>query len=127
MTEETEAARAAGVVAEHDTKLGRTFMRPLGDRVLVIEDDSPTTTASGIHLVETARGETRRGIVVAHGPGLRGPLTGEPVGIGLHEGDKVIFSPMTGIEITVDGQKILVLHESDVISVYSVEETDGDE
>lgn len=112
-----------GIVAAEAAAVGGTLMRPLGDRVIVIEDAPQERTMSGIFVVSDS-GETRRGIVVAKGPGLRSPLTGEPTGIGLSEGDHVIFSPMSGIEITVDGQKLLVLRESDVISVFTEPETD---
>lgn len=107
----------SGIVAAEATKVGGTLMRPLGDRVIVIEEEGQQVTRSGLFVVSES-GETRRGIVVAKGPGLRSPLTGEPTGIGLVEGESVIFSPMTGIEISVDGQKLLVLRESDIISVF---------
>lgn len=112
-------AMKPGIVAVQETEIGHTIMRPLGDRIVVLEDESPATTSSGIYLPETSRETTRRGVVIATGPGKRSPLTGDPVGIGLSEGDRIIFEPMSGTELTVDGQRLLVIREDNVISWYS--------
>jgi len=121
----------AGIVASTAVEVTEhTTVRPLGDRVFVLEDDAPGSTKSGIIIPDSAKGTTRRGVVIAFGPGLRSPLTGEPTGMGLKEGDRIIFAPMTGVEVTVDGEHLLVVRESDIISVFSTHEvevpTDGE-
>ena len=119
MSEEAEPV-ATGIVSATPTELSeRTMVRPLGDRVFVLEDDAPSSTKSGIIIPDSAKGTTRRGRVIAFGPGLRSPLTGEPTGMGLKEGDRIIYAPMSGIEVTVDGVSLLVVRESDIISVFS--------
>jgi chaperonin GroES len=121
MSEEAQGTPvASGIVSVTSTEVNeRTKVRPLGDRVFVLEDDAPTETKSGIIIPDSAKGTTRRGRVIAFGPGLRSPLTGEPTGMGLKEGDRIIYAPMSGIEITVDGVALLVVRESDIISVFS--------
>jgi len=44
--------------------------------------------------------------------------------MGLKEGDRIIFAPMTGVEVTVDGEHLLVVRESDIISVFSTHEVE---
>jgi chaperonin GroES len=123
------AEQPTGIVKQDSVEVSRegTRVRPLGDRVFVLEDTEPQSTRSGIVLPDNAQLPTRRGRVVAFGPGLRSPLTGEPTPLGLTEGDRVIFSPMTGIEVTVDGLELLVLREVDIISVYTLPEDRPDD
>jgi chaperonin GroES len=127
MSEESSEGTVAvtGIVAAEGKEIGHTIMRPLGDRVIVIEEDAPEKTTSGIYLPENTRETTRRGVVIALGPGKRSPLTGEPVGIGISPGDRVVYEPMSGTELTVDGQRLLVIREENIISVFS--ETDAPE
>lgn len=126
MSEETET-QGSGIVAVEAKEIGHTIMRPLGDRVIVIEEEAPEKTTSGIFLPENTRETTRRGVVIAKGPGRRSPLTGEPVGIGLSEGDRVIYEPMSGTELTVDGQRLLVIREENIISWFAEKDDGGEE
>lgn len=108
-----------GIVSDVENEVGNTRMRPLGDRVIVMEEDAPEKTTSGIFLPEASRETTKRGVVIALGPGKRSPLTGEPVGIGIREGDRIVYEPMSGTELTVDGIKLLVIREENIISVFT--------
>ena len=90
-------------------------LKPLGDRLIVKAVEEEETTASGIVLPDTAKEEPQRGKVLAVGDGKFGD-DNERVPIDVNEGDEVLYSKYGGTEITVDGEDLLVLRESDVLA-----------
>jgi len=90
-------------------------LKPLGDRLIVKAVEEEETTASGIVLPDTAKEKPQRGKVLAVGDGK---LTdeNERVPLDVSEGDEVLYSKYGGTEITVDGEDLLVLRESDVLA-----------
>jgi chaperonin GroES len=93
-------------------------IRPLGDRIVVLEADPETVRNSGLILpAGTELSRTNRGVIVAIGPGPRSPFTGEIVNMGLEVGMEVMFSTMTGTEVTMNGIPVVVLREQDIICV----------
>jgi len=90
-------------------------LKPLGDRLIVKAVEEEETTASGIVLPDTAKEKPQRGKVLAVGDGK---LTdeNERVPLDVTEGDEVLYSKYGGTEITVDGEELLVLRESDVLA-----------
>jgi len=90
-------------------------LKPLGDRVIVQAVEEEETTASGIVLPDTAKEKPQRGKVLAVGDGK---LTeeNERIPLDVSEGDEVLYSKYGGTEITVDGEDLLVLRESDVLA-----------
>jgi chaperonin GroES len=90
-------------------------LKPLGDRLIVKAVEEEETTASGIVLPDTAKEKPQRGKVLAVGDGK---LTeeNERVPLDVSEGDEVLYSKYGGTEITVDGEELLVLRESDVLA-----------
>ena len=88
-------------------------LRPLGDRVLVRATPAPEITASGLHLVSRTP-EQAEGTVVATGPGRSLPdNTREAIDVA--PGDRVIFPRFTGTEVDVDGEKLLLLSQKDIL------------
>jgi chaperonin GroES len=90
-------------------------LKPLGDRLIVKPIEEEETTASGIVLPDTAKEKPQRGKVLAVGDGKFGD-DNERVPIDVSEGDEVLYSKYGGTEITVDGEELLVLRESDVLA-----------
>jgi chaperonin GroES len=89
-------------------------LKPLGDRVIVQATDEDETTASGIVLPDTAKEKPQKGKVLAVGDG---PIEdGKRRPLDVSEGDEVLYSKYGGTEITVDGEELLVLRESDVLA-----------
>ena len=90
-------------------------LKPLGDRLIVRAIEEEETTASGIVLPDTAKEKPQRGKVLAVGDGK---LTdeNERVPLDVSEGDEVLYSKYGGTEISVDGEDLLVLRESDVLA-----------
>ena len=90
-------------------------LQPLGDRLIVEVLEDEETTVSGIVLPDTAKEKPQRGKVLAVGDGKFGD-DNERVPIDVDEGDEVLYSKYGGTEITVDGEELLVLRESDVLA-----------
>ena len=95
-----------------------TNLKPLGNRVIVEPIEQETTTASGIVLPETAKEKPQRGLVLAAGPGDRNDK-GDRVTLDVAEGDTVLFAKYAGTEIKVDGKKLLILRESDLLAIVT--------
>ena len=89
-------------------------LKPLGDRLLVKPVEEEETTASGIVLPDTAKEKPQKGKVLAVGDGKL--EDGERVPLDVSEGDEVLYSKYGGTDITVDGEDLLVLRESDVLA-----------
>jgi chaperonin GroES len=89
-------------------------LKPLGDRLLVRPVEEEETTASGIVLPDTAKEKPQKGKVLAVGDGKI--EDGERIPLDVAEGDEVLYSKYGGTDITVDGEDLLVLRESDVLA-----------
>jgi chaperonin GroES len=91
-------------------------LKPLGDRVIVQATEEEETTASGIVLPDTAKEKPQKGKVVAAGEGKWDEDGEKRIPLDVGEGDEVLYSKYGGTEITVDGEELLVLRESDVLA-----------
>ena len=91
-------------------------LKPLGDRLIVQAVEEEETTQSGIVLPDTAKEKPQKGKVLAVGDGKVSEETGKRVPLDVSEGDEVLYSKYGGTEITVDGEDLLVLRESDVLA-----------
>ena len=91
-------------------------IKPLEDRVLVAPSEAEAKTAGGIVLPDTAKEKPMMGKVVACGPGV---LTdsGERAKMEVKVGDVILYGKYTGAEIEVDGDKMLIIRESDILAV----------
>ncbi len=92
-------------------------VKPLGGRVIIEPVEQEEITAGGIILPETAKEKPQEGKVLAVGPGDRNEQTGERVPMDLKVGDKILFAKYSGTEIKMDGKKLLILRESDILAV----------
>ena len=91
-------------------------LKPLGDRLIVQAVEEDETTASGIVLPDTAKEKPQRGKVLAVGEGKLSEETGNRIPLDVAEGDEVLYSKYGGTEISIDGEDLLVLRESDVLA-----------
>ena len=89
-------------------------IKPLGDRVVVEPIEQEEMTAGGIILPETAKEKPQKGKILAAGPGDRDD-DGERIAMDVEVGDKVLFAKYAGTEVKVDGKKLLILRESDLL------------
>jgi len=91
-------------------------LRPLHDRVLVRRIDAEEKTAGGIILPDTAQEKPMEGKVLAVGPGHKGE-DGKVSPLDVKAGDRILFGKWSGTEVTVDGDELLIMKESDVMGV----------
>lgn len=91
-------------------------LKPLGDRLVVKPIEQEETTASGLVLPETAKEKPQQGTVEAIGPGRRDD-DGNRIEMDVAVGDVVLYAKYAGTEIKIDGEKLLILKESDVLAV----------
>ncbi len=90
-------------------------LKPLGDRLIVKPFAEEETTESGIFLPETAKEKPQKGKVLAAGDGtIAEDGTRRPLDVS--EGDEVLYSKYGGTDITVEGDELLVLRESDILA-----------
>jgi chaperonin GroES len=84
---------------------------PLHDRIIVRPAAAETKTAGGIIIPDTAKEKPQRGTVVAAGPGKKD----EPVTV--KTGDTVLYSKYAGTEISIDGEDLIIMRESDILAI----------
>ena len=94
-------------------------LKPLGDRLIVKPIEEEETTASGIVLPDTAKEKPQKGQVVAVGDGKWDEDGEKRIPLDVAEGDEVLYSKYGGTEVTVEGEDLLVLRESDVLAKVS--------
>ena len=90
-------------------------VKPLSDRIVVKPEAAEEKTASGIILPDTAQEKPQMGKVVAVGPG-KSSDSGELIKMSLKKGDRVLYGKYSGTEITVDGDDVLIMRESDILA-----------
>ena len=95
-----------------------TKFEPLADRVLVKPIERQEMTKGGILLPDTAKEKPQEGKVLAVGPGK---LTddGKRITMGIKVGDTILYAKYGGTEYKVDGDELMILHESDILGVIS--------
>jgi chaperonin GroES len=91
-------------------------LKPLGDRLVVKPQEQEEMTASGLVLPETAKEKPQQGTVVAIGPGRRDD-DGKRIEMDVAVDDTVLYAKYGGTEIKIDGEKVLILKESDVLAI----------
>jgi chaperonin GroES len=91
-------------------------LKPLGNRVVVEPLEQEEMTAGGIVLPETAKEKPQKGKVLSTGPGDRDE-DGKRIPMDVSVGDTVLFAKYSGTEIKMDGKKLLILRESDLLAI----------
>ena len=93
-------------------------IRPLQDRLLLRPSEGEEKTSGGIIIPDTAKEKPQEGVVIAAGKGKvrdDGKLTPLDVKVG----DRVLYGKYSGTEVTVAGEKHVILREEDVLAVLS--------
>ena len=90
--------------------------RPLHDRVVVRRVEEDNKTAGGIIIPDTAKEKPMQGEIIAVGPGARDE-SGKVTPLDVKPGDRVLFGKWSGTEVTIDGQELLIMKESDIMGV----------
>ena len=91
-------------------------LKPLGDRIVVEPIEQEEITAGGIVLPETAKEKPQQGMILAIGPGARDE-DGKRIAMDVAVGDKVLYAKYSGTEVKLDGKKLLILREEDILAI----------
>ena len=90
--------------------------RPLHDRVLVKRIDEDEKSPGGIIIPDTAKEKPSEGKVVAVGSGTKSE-DGKVTALDVNKGDKILFGKWSGTEVTVDGDELIIMKESDILGI----------
>ena len=93
-------------------------LKPLHDRVLVRRVESDEKTSGGLIIPYSAKEKPAEGVIVAAGEGARKD-SGELIAMSVSEGDKILFGKWSGTEVTIDGEELLIMKESDILGILS--------
>ena len=91
-------------------------LKPLADRVIVRALEAEEKTAGGIIIPDNAKEKPQKGEIIAVGEGKISD-SGSKIEMTLKKGDKVLYGKYAGTEVTVDGEDLLIMRESDVLAV----------
>ena len=85
-------------------------IKPLGDRVVIKPGVAEEVTVAGIIIPDSAKEKPLKGEVIAVGNGTKDE---EMI---LKVGDEVLYGKYAGTEVELDGEKYLIMRQSDVLA-----------
>ena len=93
--------------------------RPLHDRVLVRRVKEEEKSKGGIIIPDTVKEKPQEGKIVAVGTGVRAE-DGKVTPLDVKAGDRILFGKWSGTEVTIDGEELLIMKESDVLGIVEI-------
>jgi chaperonin GroES len=90
--------------------------KPLHDRVLVRRIEGEDKTKGGLIIPDSAKEKPAEGLVVSVGEGARKD-SGELIEMAVKAGDRILFGKWSGTEVTIDGEELLIMKESDILGI----------
>lgn len=91
-------------------------LRPIGDRIIIKQQEAETKTPSGLIIPDNAKERPHRGEVMAVGPGRALP-SGDTRPLDVKAGDVVLYGKYTGSEVKVEGESYWILREEDILGI----------
>lgn len=88
-------------------------VKPLADRVIILPTPAEEVTASGIIIPDSAKEKPLKGTVLAVGPGTKDET------MELKENDLVLYGKYAGTEIELEGKKVLIMRQNEVLAILS--------
>lgn len=92
-------------------------LKPLGDRLIIKQDEANETTSGGLLLAHESKEKPQTGVVLAVGEGKR-DKEGNLIPVPVKVGDKVLYGKYGGTEVTVDDEEVIILRADDVYGVF---------
>lgn len=96
-------------------------LKPVGDNFLLVPDEAASMTdgkhGSSLHIPDQAKEKPKTGKVIAVGDGLYNTLRGEYIGMPVIEGDRVVYKPFAGLEVTLGDATALLLKAEDIMAI----------
>jgi chaperonin GroES len=89
-------------------------IQPLEDRVVIWADEEGESMRGGLYIPDTAKEKPTQGEVVAVGPGR--VEKGERIPMEVKVGDKVLYGKYSGTNITLDGEEVVIIKQSDILA-----------
>ena len=86
-------------------------IKPLSDRVLIKPAEAEVKTAGGIIIPDSAKEKPLKGTVIATGNGTKDEE------MLVKAGDTVLYGKYAGIELEADGEKYLMMRQSDILAI----------
>lgn len=86
-------------------------VKPLADRVIIRPAQAEEVTAAGIIIPDSAKEKPLKGTVIAVGPGTKDEV------MELKDGDTVLYGKYTGTELEIEGDKVLIMRQSEVLAI----------
>ena len=86
-------------------------VKPLADRVIIRPAQAEEVTAAGIIIPESAKEKPLKGTVIAVGPGTKDEV------MELKDGDTVLYGKYAGTELEIEGDKVLIMRQSEVLAI----------
>ena len=93
-------------------------LKPLGDRVIIKQDDAEQTTASGLYIAQETKEKPSSGVILAVGEGKVSDA-GERLPMPVAVGDRVVYGKFAGQEIENEGEKVVILRADDIIAIQA--------
>ena len=93
-------------------------LKPLGDRVIIKQDDAEQTTASGLYIAQETKEKPSSGVVLAVGEGKVSDA-GERLPMPVAVGDRVVYGKFAGQEIENECEKVVILRADDIIAIQA--------
>ena len=90
--------------------------KPLHDRVLVKRVESDEKTKGGLIIPDSAKEKPAEGEIIAVGEGARKD-SGELIAPSVKTGDRILFGKWSGTEVTLEGEELLIMKESDIMGI----------
>tara|TARA_R110002124_G_scaffold53369_6_gene153019 strand:+ start:25331 stop:25720 length:390 start_codon:yes stop_codon:yes gene_type:complete len=97
-------------------KRSHRMFKPLHDRVLVRRIEQDEKTKGGIIIPDTAKEKPMEGEIIAVGSGHKAE-DGTVTPLDVQAGDRVLFGKWSGTEVTLDGEELLIMKESDILGI----------
>jgi len=91
-------------------------VKPLADRVVIRALEETEQMRGGLYIPDTAKEKPQQGEVIAVGPG-KFDEKGNRVPMDVTVGNKVLYGKYSGTEVTIEGEQLLILRESDVLAI----------
>ena len=88
---------------------------PLADRVVIRALEETEQMRGGLYIPDTAKEKPQQGEIVAVGPGRFEKEKRVPMDVKV--GDRVLYGKYSGTEVTLEGEQLLILKESDILAV----------
>jgi chaperonin GroES len=98
--------------------MAKSKIRPLQDRILVKRLSGEEKTKGGIIIPDTAKEKPFEGEVIAVGNG-KVLENGTKHPLDVKEGDRVLFSKYSGIEVKIDGEEYTIMREDDILGIIN--------